>query len=125
MAVQNNTSIDLLRFNVESFTFSEIIAFEEGLFVSWELLELATVFVMEHSLFCSYFLFSSITNIFIAASFVITLVCFLTITLSAFFQPISDLFIFYFAPSAVSINHNTVHSSSFYHFDFSKSFVLD
>lgn len=125
MAVMNKISIDLFRSNVGSFIFSEITAFEEDLFASWGALEFVPVFVMRHLLFYSYFTFSFPPNIFIVASFVIPLVCFLTITISAFFQPIFDLFIFYSVPFAVSINHNTVHSSSFYHFDFSKSFVLN
>ncbi len=125
MAAMNKISIDSFRFSFGSFIFSEIIVFEEDPDVSWEVIESSPAVAKVHLIFCSYFTFSSPTNIFIATSSVITVVCFLTIIISAFFQLTFDLFIFYSAPFAVSINHNTVNSSSFYHFDFSKSFLLD
>jgi hypothetical protein len=107
-AVRNKISIDLFRFNFGSFTFLEIIIFEAVPFVSLEVLEEVPAVAQEHLLFCFYFLFSSPTNIFIAVSSVITLFYFLPKAPFAFFQL-----------------HNTANSSSFSHFDFSKSYALD
>jgi hypothetical protein len=124
-AVRNKISIDLFRFNFGSFTFLEIIIFEAVPFVSLEVLEEVPAVAQEHLLFCFYFLFSSPTNIFIAVSSVITLFYFLPKALFAFFQLTFDLFTSYFGPFAASVNHNTANSSSFSHFDFSKSYALD